>query len=50
MRVLTLQTLIDYGACEEQVEEFRKRFGENVEVTEKLAASVADEFDWNWAA
>ena len=49
-RALTLQTLIDKGACSKQVELFRVRFGKSVHVTQRLCVSVADAFDWNWAA
>ena len=49
-RTLTLQTLIDKGACYAQVELFRAKFGESVRVTQRLCVSVADAFDWNWAA
>ena len=49
-RTLTLQTLIDKGACSEQVELFRVRFGKSVRVTQRLCVSVAYAFDWNWAA
>ena len=49
-RTLTLRTLIDKGACSEQVELFRVRFGKSVHVTQRLCVSVADAFDWNWAA
>ena len=49
-RVLTLATLIDKGACSSQVDLFRSRFGESVEVTAELCASVAAVFDWDWAA
>ena len=49
-RILTTRQLIDRGACNEQVEAFRSRFGEYVEVTPELCASVAAVFDWVWAA
>ena len=49
MRTL-VQTLIDKGACYAQVELFRAKFGESVRVTQRLCVSVADAFDWNWAA
>jgi hypothetical protein len=49
-RVLTLATLIDKRACNSHVELFRSRFGESVEVTAELCASVAAMFDWGWAA
>ena len=49
-RTLTIQTLIGKGACPEQVELFRAKFGESVRVTQRLCVSVADAFAWNWAA
>ena len=49
-RILTLQTLINKGACSSQVELFRSMFGKQVRVTQKLCASVADKFDFRWAA
>ncbi len=49
-RTLTLQTLIDKGACYAQVELFRSRFGTSVRVTQRLCVSVAGTFVWNWAA
>lgn len=50
MKILSLQTLIDKGACLSQVELFREKFGESVEVTESLANQVVHEFDFDWAA
>ncbi len=49
-RTLTLQTLIDKGACSEQVELFRSKFGTSVRVTQRLCVSVAYAFAWGWAA
>lgn len=49
-RQLTLRALIDAGACEEQVDLFRAKFGDSVVVTEDLCRSVAGEFDWDWFA
>ena len=49
-RILTLQTLIDKGACSSQVELFRTTFGDSVRVTLKLARQMADRFDWGCAA
>jgi hypothetical protein len=49
-RTLTLQILIDKGACLEQVELFRAKFGTSVRVTQRLCVSVADAFAWDWAA
>ena len=47
---LHIQTLIDKGACANQVELFRSTFGDSVNVTQKLCVSVADKFNWAWAA
>jgi hypothetical protein len=49
-RILKLSTLIDLGACSDQVELFRKTFGESVRVTEKFCLSASDKFSWRWAA
>ena len=49
-RILHLQTLIDKGACSDQVKLFRERFGKSVRVTEALCVRAAPDFDWNWAA
>ena len=49
-RTLTLQTLIDEHACLSQAELFSNTFGDSVEVTPELCLSVADKFDWDWAA
>ncbi len=49
-RILELQTLVNNGACAEQVKLFREKFGESVLVTEDLCVSVAREFYFDWAA
>ena len=49
-RTLKLQTLIDKGACTEQVDLFRASFGEVVEVTESRCAEHACAFAWDWAS
>lgn len=49
-RVLTLATLREKGACEEQVAIFRKLFGAQVEITEARCVEHAGVFSWNWAA
>lgn len=49
-RTLTLKQLIVAVACEDQVELFKRLFGDSVEVTVERAVSVADRFDWDWAA
>ncbi len=45
-----LQTLIDKRACASQTDLFRAMFGDSVNVTQKLCVSVADKFDFGWAA
>ncbi|MGH7744630.1 MAG: hypothetical protein ACREQ5_07415, partial [Candidatus Dormibacteria bacterium] len=49
-RKLTLKTLIDQRACQDQVELFRKRFGKSVNITPELCREVASLFNWDWAA
>ena len=48
--IITLQDLVDNGACADQRAEFVRRFGRSVEITVELCMSVAHVFDWNWAA
>ena len=48
--VLTLAQLERAGACSEMVEDFRRRFGTSVAVTEAAAEAVAGVYDWDWAA
>ena len=50
MAELKLQTLIDLGACQPQVDLSRARFGESVDITPELCESVASELDFEWAA
>lgn len=50
MTELKLQTLIDLGACQPQVDLVRARFGESVDITPELCESVASDFDFEWAA
>ena len=50
MRILTLDQLIKARACEEQTKLFEATFGKSVAVTEALAAALAHEFDFEWAA
>lgn len=50
MAIITLAQLIKHDACREQVELFKERFGEFVVVTEELAASVSQNFVFDWAA
>jgi len=47
---LTVETLIKVKACNSQVKLFMEIFPEGAEVSEDIAVSVADKFDWNWAA
>ena len=49
-KLLRISQLIEAGACPEQVKLFRKLFGKQVFVTVKRAVSVADKFDFSWAA
>lgn len=50
MRTITLDQLLKAGACEEQVKLFKKHFKKSVVVTEELATSLADIFDFGWAS
>ena len=47
---LYISQLIDKRACRDQVDFFRSKFGESVDVTPELCASVAAEFDFAWAS
>ncbi len=47
---LTVQQLINAGACAPQLERFRFLFGTEVRVTEQTARTFAHTFSWNWAA
>ena len=47
---LTLETLLKRGACADQCQRFADTFGKSVDVTPELCMSVADQFDWSWAA
>jgi hypothetical protein len=49
-RVLKLQQLVDLDACVDQVDLFRRTFGDSVDVTPDLCERYAAEFDWGWAA
>lgn len=48
--VITVEMLRDEGACDGQVEDFIRLFGDQVEVTEGTAIEHAAVFDWSWAA
>jgi hypothetical protein len=50
MRILTYHQLDRAGACHGQLSMFRHKFGSETEVTEELALSVAQTFNWDWAA
>ena len=50
MRILTLKQLIEADACETQVNLFKKHFNKSVVVTEELAASLKENFNFDWAA
>ena len=49
-RKLTLQQLVNAGACPSALDEFRRRFGAEVAVTARTAVAVAGVFDFDWAA
>jgi hypothetical protein len=49
-RTLTLARLEARNACRPQLEEFKRRFGAGGEVTLEKCLSVAQVFDWAWAA
>jgi cell division septum initiation protein DivIVA len=49
MTILTLETLKEKHACEEQLALFHKTFGTSVDVTPELCESVADKFNFRWA-
>ena len=51
-KVITLQMLLDKGACDEQVRLFKETFPKKGEakVTKALCAKVAHLFDFEWAA
>ncbi len=50
MAILHIQTLIDKGACDEQVGLFRRTVGESVDITPEWCESVANLFSWDWGA
>ena len=47
---ITLQQLIDKGACAGQVRLFKRRYGGSVRVTKRECIAAAQLFDWDWAA
>ncbi|MGL5008598.1 MAG: hypothetical protein ACRC6I_01845 [Paracoccaceae bacterium] len=50
MTPITADRLIALNACKTQVDVFRKLFPEGAPLTIEAAVSVAEHFDWNWAA
>jgi hypothetical protein len=50
MSKLHIKQLTDQHACADQVDLFRVLFGDSVGITEELCVSVADKFDFGWAA
>lgn len=49
MPKITLEDLVNRGACHNYRVKFRDLFGEEVEVTVELCVKYAQDFDWNWA-
>jgi hypothetical protein len=49
-RTLTLARLEALNACRPQLAEFKRRFGAGGEATLEKCLSVAQVFDWDWAA
>ncbi len=47
---ITYRALKLAGACSKQLNEFKQRFGESVDVTEEACVAVSQEFNWDWAA
>ena len=47
---ITKRLLQSKGACTSQVVLFAETFPHGTEITEAVCLSVADKFDWNWAA
>jgi hypothetical protein len=50
MTILILDTLKAKGACADQLRLFEEMFGQSVDVTRDLCVSVADKFNFTWAA
>lgn len=50
MTKITLIMLKRAGACEEQVQEFERRYGQETTVTVDACLAVACVFNWHWAA
>lgn len=49
MPKVTLEDLVNRGACHNYRVKFRELFGEEVEVTVELCVKHAQDFNWNWA-
>ena len=47
---LTVALLQEHGTCREQVDLFAATFPDGVEITEAVCLSIADKFDFEWAA
>jgi hypothetical protein len=47
--VITADRLNELRACNEQLDIFKRHFGDSVEVTLAACIKYADQFDWNWA-
>jgi hypothetical protein len=47
---ITKRLLQSKGACASQVALFAETFPHGAEITEAVCLSVADKFDWDWAA
>lgn len=50
MRAITLDQLIEHGACDYYREQFRKRFGSKIGVTVDFAVAEAGNWDFLWLA
>jgi hypothetical protein len=50
MKPITLQMLVEAGACQDQVDLFEKLFGKSVVPTRELALKHAGQFRWHWAS
>ena len=47
---VTLKMLVRAKACKSQRDVFAELFPDGIDVTEAVCVSVADKFDWDWAA
>ena len=50
MKIVTLQQLKDYKACDRQVELFEKYFGNSVVLTKRIIKKYCSKFDIDWLA